>query len=157
MPDHLSRGEGRLASQAQQPLAKLSPTSQGAMEKVEPPSSLSQLHACRRPLGWGRGACVPYSDRPPQRSPCCLARHSAQSPGLEAQSGCWQGRREWDRASLARLVAEWDGSPRIMGLGQGSKNGAPVGSPGRCQGMVAVILTGGSALPAGLDGIALIS
>lgn len=137
--------EGKTCQRGDQPLARPPPSSQGAVGATPLPAGCPPESPG---VGEGR-ARVPYSGRPPQSSPCCLARHSARSPGLEAQSGCWQGRWEWDGPSLARQVAEWDASPGIMGFGLG-------GSLGECQGM-AVILTGGPALPAWLDGVALVS
>lgn len=83
---------GRLASQAHQHPARPPPTSQGAKERMEPPSFLPQLCArAQDGRGWVGRVCIPYSGRPPQGSLCCLAHHSVQSPGLEAQSGVGNG------------------------------------------------------------------
>ena len=103
-------------------------------------------------MGEGR-ARVPCRGRPLQRSPCCLAHHSAQSAGLETQSRYGQARREWEGHNLDRVGR----LPKDHGVCAGLGDWGLVGSLGRCQGMVAAILTGGPALPAGLDGVALIS
>lgn len=47
--------------------------------------------------------------------------------------------------------------PKDHRAGAGLLDWGPAGSPGRCQGMTARILTAGPALPTRLDGVALIS
>lgn len=62
------------------------------------------------------------------------------------------GRWEWDKHCLGR-----QGQNAALPKDHGLQVWGLVGSPGRCQGTVAAILTGGPALPAWLDGVALIS
>lgn len=156
----LMRGGGSLAGQTHRPAAEATthwPRSQGE----DAASLLLLFPAAGRnpgPPGCGVGrAQVPCRDRLPRRTRCCLAHHSARSAGLETQSWCWRGRWEQDGHNLDRM-----GGCGVLPKGQGEfvldqGLGPGGGRPRKVLQMACAILTGGPALPIGLDGVALVA